>query len=118
MPLLSHLKADLGGAPEGARHVRIQGDDEAMSAAFINAVAAVAATWRAGAMFARVEEPNREDGRGCAFCSVKEACLRDDTAVRRRLVAWLTTADPAEAPIEAAARRLWRLGFEAPEEAP
>jgi RecB family exonuclease len=113
-----HLKADLGGAPEEARHVRIQGDDAALSAAFSNAVAAVAATWRSGAMFARVEEPNREDGRGCAFCSVKEACLRDDSAVRGRLVAWLTAADPTEAPIEAAARRLWRLGFEAPEEAP
>jgi RecB family exonuclease len=113
-----HLKPELGDAPEEAREVRIASGDPEPAAAFTRAVAAVAEAWRAGAMFARVEEPDGTDGRGCKFCSVAEACLRDDSGVRRRLVAWLTAEDPAEAPIEAAARRLWRLGFEAREEAP
>jgi hypothetical protein len=69
-------------------------------------------------MFARVEEPDGTDGRGCDYCSVAEACLRDDSGFRRRLVAWLAAEDPTATPIETAARRLWRLGVEIAEEEP
>jgi len=113
-----YLKPELGAAPEAARQVRIAAGDAELAAAFTDAVAAVAEAWRAGAMFARVEEPDGTDGRGCEFCSVKEACLRDDSGVRRRLVSWLRAEDGPASPVEAAARRLWRLGFTAPEEAP
>ena len=113
-----HLKPELGGAPEAARHVRVASDDSELAAAFSRAVATVAEAWQAGAMFARVEEPDRTDGRACAFCSVAEACLRDDSGVRRRLASWLAADDAAATPVEAAARRLWRLGYEAAEDAP
>jgi hypothetical protein len=113
-----HLRPELGDAPEEARQVRIVSGDAELATAFARAVAAVAEAWRAGAMFARVEEPDRKDGRGCEFCSVKEACLRDDSGFRRRLVAWLAADDPAATPIEEAARRLWRLGFDAAEVEP
>ena len=113
-----HLKPELGEAPEAARHVRIVRADVEVAAAFTEAVAAVAEAWRAGAMFARVEEPDGKDGRACAFCSVAEACLRDDSGVRRRLVSWLKADDAPATPVEQAARRLWRLGYDAPEETP
>jgi hypothetical protein len=113
-----HLKPEIGDAPDAARHVRIARADAEAAAAFTEAVAAVAEVWRLGAMFARVEEPDGKDGRACAFCSVAEACLRDDSGIRRRLVSWLEADDATATPVEAAARRLWRLGFEAREEGP
>jgi hypothetical protein len=111
-----HLKPELGDAPEEARQVRIARVMPAPSRSL--AVAAVAEAWRAGAMFARVAEPDGTDGRGCKYCSVAEACLRDDSGFRRRLVAWLAAEDPTATPIETAARRLWRLGVENAEEEP
>ena len=113
-----YLKPELGDAPEEARQVRIASTDRKLAAAFSRAVVTVAEAWRAGAMFARVEEPDGKDGRACQFCSVAEACLRDDSAVRRRIVAWLGADDGSATPVESAARRLWRLGPEAAEEGP
>lgn len=113
-----YLKPELNDAPAEARDVRIASDDAELAAAFARAVSAVAQAWRAGAMFARVEEPDGTDGRGCKYCSVAEACLRDDSGFRRRLVAWLAAEDPTATPIETAARRLWRLGVESAEEEP
>jgi hypothetical protein len=113
-----HLKPELGDAPDEARQVRFASADAEVAVAFARAVAAVAEAWRAGAMFARVAEPDGTDGRGCKYCSVAEACLRDDSGFRRRLVAWLAAEDPTATPIETAARRLWRLGVENVEEEP
>ena len=113
-----HLKPELGDAPEAARQVRVASGDAELAGAFADAVSAVAEAWREGAMFPRLEEPDGKDGRACAFCSVAEACLRDDSGVRRRLVSWLKAGDTAAAPVEAAARRLWRLGHAPAEDSP
>jgi len=106
-----YLKPEIGDAPEEARHVRIAGDDGEIAAAFTAAVAAVSEAWRSGAMFPRMQEPNGKAGRACDFCSVSEACLVDDSGVRRRLLEWLAAEDGSATPAEAAARRLWLLGF-------
>ena len=113
-----HLKPELHGAPEAARHVRIAADDANLSAAFNTSLAAVAEAWQTGAMFPRVEEPDGKDGRACAFCSVAEACLRDDSGLRGRLVSWLEAPGNDATDIEAAARRLWRLGHAEAEGSP
>jgi hypothetical protein len=106
-----YLRPEIGAAPEAARHVRIAAADVEMADAFTAAVAAVAAAWDAGAMFPRMEEPDGSAGRACAFCAVREACLVDDSGVRRRLVDWLGAAGEDGEPVERAARGLWQLGF-------
>jgi hypothetical protein len=46
---------------------------------------------------------------------VSEACLRDDSGFRRRLVEWMGAHDEDDSPAVAAARALWWLGLERPE---
>jgi RecB family exonuclease len=109
-----YLKPELGDAPEEARDVRVAADDGPIAEAFDDALSTAVEAWLTGAMFARMEEPDGDEGRSCGFCNVAEVCLRDDSAVRRRLVAWLVMDDDSATPMERAARRLWRLGFDRP----
>ena len=92
-----YLKPEIGGVSDEIRQVRIGADDRAAAEAFAEAVATIEASWRTGAMFPRMEEPDGAQGRACSFCTVAEACLRDDSEVRRRLVGWLAAGRPVGA---------------------
>lgn len=106
------LRADLDDLPEGARVAVIEAGDGAAEEAFRDAVAAILAVRRTGAMFPRVEDPGSPDTLPlqCRLCAVTEACRRDDSAFRRRLVAGLSGPPPEGDGAIPAARRLWFLG--------
>ncbi len=107
------LRPDLGSVPAVVRAAKIPVDDAAALAAFGEAVSAIAAARAAGAMFPRVEEADAPDRRPqhCAYCRVTEACRRDDSAFRRRLLVAMESRSGGDTPT-AAARRLWWLGVE------
>jgi RecB family exonuclease len=107
-----YLAPDIGRLPDDARDVRVGATEDDAVAAFQNAVHAVAEAWRAGGLPPRVEEADGKDAVHCAFCPVSEACLRDDSGYRRRLVEWLSVQDEDDSPAVAAARALWWLGVE------
>lgn len=109
------LRPDVGAVPPEARLAEVAAGDGSMIEAFAESVAAVAAARTAGAMFPRVEEAEAPDRRPshCGYCRVTEACRRDDSSFRRRLVAAMGQRSGGD-PVTAAARRLWWLGVEAP----
>ena len=110
------LRPDIGEASEDVRSGVIRGDDAEFSAALAEAVDVVGSVRDAGAMFPRVEEAGSDKlPDHCKYCPVAEVCRRDDSAFRRRLVAWMENADSSEGIAETAARRLWHLGTEAKE---
>jgi hypothetical protein len=111
------LKPDVDG-PETARVEQVDASDGEATSAFSEAVAAVATAIREGAFFPRVEEPDGSQPRPCSWCPVREACLRDDSGYRSRLVAWMGARDRRRARLVTAARRLWWLGFERAKAAP
>jgi RecB family exonuclease len=105
------LKPDIGEAPEEAREAVVSGTDTDFMAAAAAAVAAVNSSREAGVVFPRVEEVGSDDiPNHCKYCAVAEACRRDDSGFRRRLVAWMAHAGPVAPPAETAARVLWHLG--------
>jgi RecB family exonuclease len=106
-----YLRPDLNG-PEEARSVAVDASDGDAVASFSDAVAAVLAAVETGALFPRVEEPDGSESRFCDWCPVRQACLRDDSGYRDRLVAWMGARDRRRARPVIAARRLWWLGFE------
>jgi RecB family exonuclease len=110
-----YLAPNLGRLPEESRDVRIGATEEDAVAAFHNAVLTIAEAWRAGGLPPRVEEADGKNAAHCGFCTVSEACLRDDSGYRRRLVEWLGERDNDDSPVVAAARDLWWLGVERPE---
>jgi RecB family exonuclease len=110
-----YLAPDLGRLPEESRDVRVDAAEEDTAAAFRTAVLTVAEAWRAGGLPPRVEEADGKKGVHCGYCPVSEACLRDDSGYRRRLVEWMDARDRESSPAVAAARALWWLGVERPE---
>jgi len=76
-----------GEAP--ARAVSVMGDDASAAAAFHGATRVLLQAWDAGSFFPRLTTPDgRNEGSRCRTCDVAEACLRQDSGARRRLVAW------------------------------
>ena len=62
-----------------------------------------------GAFPPRLRRADRNEEPGaCRSCEVKQACLRGDSGVRRRLASW-ADAEPGDSPLERAALALWRL---------
>jgi len=107
------LRPDIAGAPEEARVAVIGGDQADFGAALAEAVDVVGAARESGAMFPRVEEVGSDKlPDHCKYCAVAEVCRRDDSAFRRRLVAWMEGSDSVAQEAETAARRLWHLGVE------
>jgi hypothetical protein len=105
------LKPDIGEAKEEVRSAVIRGDEPDFMAALAGAVSTVGLARREGAVFPRVEEVGKSTKPDhCKYCAVAEVCRRDDTAFRRRLVAWMVKEDSGVGPAESAARALWRLG--------
>ena len=107
-----YLAPNLGRLPEESRDVRIGVTEEDAVAAFRSAVLTIAEAWRTGGLPPRVEEADGKNAAHCGFCAVSEACLRDDSGYRRRLVEWLGARDNDDSPVVAAARDLWWLGVE------
>ncbi len=107
-----YLRPDVDGNEEETRVVSLRSDDAEAIEGFLAAVAAVVAVRRTGAMFPRVVDAGRPRHRPdhCRWCTVADACRRDDTAFRHRLEAWMGTADPPEGAAQHAAWSLWRLG--------
>ena len=89
------LKPEIGEAPEAARWAVISGTESDFGAATKDAVAAVAAAREEGVVFPRVEEVGSDDVPDhCKYCAVAEACRRDDSGFRRRLVEWMGSSRP------------------------
>ncbi|HSN57196.1 MAG TPA: PD-(D/E)XK nuclease family protein [Candidatus Sulfomarinibacteraceae bacterium] len=98
---------------EDTRTVSLASDDPEAVRLFTDAVAAVAEARLLGVVFPRVEEADSDDVPAhCRYCAVAEACLRDDSRFRRRLVDLMAGSGEEGSPAEAAARRLWWLGVE------
>jgi hypothetical protein len=111
-----------GEAP--ARAVGVRGDDAGAADAFRDAVRVLLQAWDAGSFFPRLTTPDgREEGPRCRTCEVAEACLRQDSGARRRLVEWALkqgeegSARKDEDAASVALGALWRLasGETAPE---
>jgi hypothetical protein len=108
------LRPEIGPGPEDARRVEVSADDTEAAAAFDVAVRTLSEAWRAGVMFPRVEEVKPPGRRPihCEYCAVAEACRRDDSAFRARLMGWLSDSTD-QATVDSttrAARALWFLG--------
>jgi hypothetical protein len=73
--------------PEEARTATVSSADRELADAFHNAVGTVLAAWERGLFFPRFEAPGRsfEPGPACQWCTVGEACLKQDSGFRRRL---------------------------------
>ena len=77
-------------------------DGEAMEALRAS-VSVLLDALRCGAFVPRVETPRDSLPHACSWCAVREACRRDDSGFRRRLVASIEAAPTS------AAARLWAL---------
>ncbi len=112
-----YLRPDISG-PEESRLVETSPADPEVEAAFSRAVGVIARAWRSGAFFPRVEEANGAVPSACRWCEVREACLRDDSGFRSRLVGWVGGADTGTSEVAQSAAELWWLGRDRPEEGP
>jgi hypothetical protein len=94
------------------RNVVVRADDEETVALFEEAVRTIAEGRVRGIAFPRVEEADGRNAEHCSYCRVAEACRRDDSGFRRRLVEWMDAASTSDDRDEEAARELWWLGFD------
>jgi hypothetical protein len=94
------------------RNVIVRGDDEEVVERFEGAVRAIAEARALGIVFPRLEEADGKNAEHCRFCRVAEACRRDDSGFRRRLVDWMQGEVEHEERDAGAARALWWLGVE------
>ena len=85
-------------------------DDQELQQNMAAAVTEIEQVMRQGAMFPRFEDRKGKGMPACDFCTVREACLRDDSTLRRQLVDAVNA--PAETPAEQARRALWMGGAE------
>jgi hypothetical protein len=112
---------------DGGVEVRVESTDAKAAARLNGAVAALRRAWSAGAVVPRtsrvVVRATREgevpaldlrESTWCRSCTVREACLRDDSGLRGRLEAWLGGGE-AGGELDVAAVGLWRLGAEVEE---
>ncbi|HEY4561740.1 MAG TPA: PD-(D/E)XK nuclease family protein, partial [Thermoanaerobaculia bacterium] len=99
------------GLDDGERELAVTHADEDFIEAFAAASEAVLAAWESGSFFPRVVElDGRKEPPRCGFCSVAEACLRNDSGARQRLHEWTGQGSEALGPEEWALLRVWRLG--------
>jgi hypothetical protein len=97
------------------REIVIAGDNPDYVEPFEVAVSAITSARSNGVAFPRVEEGDGRSADHCSYCSVAEACRRDDSAFRRDLVRWMRGVQGAGDPAVDAARSLWWLGCDRPE---
>jgi hypothetical protein len=109
------LKPDIKDAPEECRVAEAEAAEERLTAAFDAAVAVIEGSLAAGVVFPRVEEPGGGKADHCRHCRVSEACRRDDSRFRHRLVRLMEGDREAKSGAESIARRLWWLGVEGEE---
>jgi hypothetical protein len=95
------------------RIVAVRGDDDEIREKFETAVRSIAEGRSMGIAFPRVEEADGRKAEHCRYCRVAEACRRDDSGFRRRLVAWMGDRQSSDRRVEETARRLWWLGVDA-----
>jgi len=75
--------------PSEQREFGVWGSHVPFAEAFAAAARSTIGAWDQGAFFPRLVEPDRdEEPRRCAWCPVREACLRGDSGARRRLATW------------------------------
>jgi hypothetical protein len=106
-----YLKPDDRWGDE-VRNVVISGDDEQSVRSFEAAVQAIAYGRARGIAFPRLEEADGRSAEHCRYCRVAEACRRDDSGFRRRLVEWMRRDGASDHPDEGLARGLWWLGVD------
>jgi hypothetical protein len=94
------------------RNVVVRGDDEEAMERFEGAVRVIADGRTRGIVFPRLEEADGRNAEHCRFCRVAEACRRDDSGFRRRLVEWMQEDVETDDRDAVAARALWWLGVE------
>lgn len=94
-----YLKPQFDGPPE-ARVVGARAEDTALRQAFLVAVETTLTAWELGVFFPRLERPGKphEEPRTCSWCTVSEACLRQDSGSRRRLREGLGQLEPGAGP--------------------
>ncbi|HEY3567488.1 MAG TPA: PD-(D/E)XK nuclease family protein [Thermoanaerobaculia bacterium] len=99
------------GLDSGERELSVTNADEDFIQAFAAASEAVLAAWESGSFFPRlVELDGRKEPARCGFCSVAEACLRNDSGARQRLHEWTGQEIEVLGAEEGALLRVWRLG--------
>ena len=94
------------------RNVVVCGDDDELVKPFEVAVRCVAEGRGCGIVFPRLEEADGKNAVHCRYCSVAEACRRDDSGFRRRLVLWMQEEKVNDDHDHQAARALWWLGVD------
>ena len=87
------------------RVFQMSADDEELQGHMEAAVGELEEVMRQGSMFPRLVTSKGENQKACDFCSVREACLRDDSTLRRQLLE-AVEAEP-ESPASRARRALW-----------
>jgi hypothetical protein len=112
-----YLAPDPGIESEAARHAVVAADDAQALASARTAMAVLLAAWESGIAVPRVEAAGKPGKGGqwwCRSCRVRQACFRDDSGFRRRLVAWMQDRAPGSAvelgSAEGAAAALWWIG--------
>ena len=97
-----------------ARVFAVDRTSEAVANAFLETARVALDAWDRGALLPRLVDPSRdEEPRSCTWCEVSVACVRGETAQRRRLRDWAARAarDPGSlGPAERALFALHQLG--------
>jgi hypothetical protein len=97
---------------EEMRNVVVRGDDEEIAVSFEVAVRTIAEGRARGIAFPRLQEAGGRNAEHCSYCRVAEACRRDDSGFRRRLVEWMETASTSDDRDKEAMQNLWWLGVD------
>jgi RecB family exonuclease len=88
-----YLRPDV---PDHARSLVASADDAPLEESFRKATATLIEAREAGSFFPRLVDGSGDaEPRRCRACSVKEACLRGDSAARHRQRRWIENADAA-----------------------
>jgi hypothetical protein len=97
--------------PENDVKKELREENEEWRAPMGAAVQTLLGVWRTGAFFPRMTKPDGEKpNAACQHCDVSQACLREDSGARRRLVA-LARGYERSSELDAL-RALWNLGRE------
>jgi hypothetical protein len=100
--------------PPEARVFAVDRTCEGVASAFLQAAGVVLDAWDRGALLPRLVESSKDqEPRSCTWCEVSAACVRGESAQRRRLRDWAARAarDPRSlGPAERALLALHQLG--------